>query len=105
MRISDWSSDVCSSDLLVAMLQPFQAVVRPRDHPRAVEHARRAGIERVDDQARLAAARQAGDASEGAERALRGDVLEVVGARALQHQVEAIALAEIGSAAGGGEVW
>src|SRR3546814_11318821 len=38
-------------DHLVAMLEPLEAVVRPRDHPRAVEHARRAGIERVDDPA------------------------------------------------------
>ena len=39
-------------------------------------------VERVDDQRRLAAARHAGDAGEGAERESRGDVLQVVGARA-----------------------
>src|SRR3546814_12432733 len=70
MRISDWSSDVCSSD-------------------------RRAGVERVDNEARLARARQAGDAGEGAERDRRGDTPKVVRPRALQHQVEAVARAAV----------
>src|SRR3546814_10100123 len=107
MRISDWSSDVCSSDLgaadrrlvdvdhLVAMLKPGQRVVRPRDEPRAVQRPRRAGVERVDDEARLARARQAGDAGEGAERDRRGDTPKVVRPRALQHQVEAVSRAAV----------
>src|SRR3546814_5090684 len=45
MRISDWSSDVCSSDLLRFLIQPFHALVvhqPPRlpqlqmDHPHTV---------------------------------------------------------------------
>src|SRR3546814_16183077 len=68
MRISDWSSDVCSSDL-------------------AVERAGGGRIEGVDRQRRFARARDAGDAGEGAERELRIDIPEVVGARALDGEV------------------
>ena len=49
---------------------------------RAVEFARQRLVERVDDQRRLAAARHAGDAGEGAERNVGVDVLQVVAARA-----------------------
>src|SRR3546814_6085606 len=77
MRISDWSSDVCSSDL-------------------AVERAGGGRIEGVDRQRRFARARDAGDAGEGAERELRIDIPEVVGARALDGEVLARALAAAG---------
>ena len=47
----------------------------------AVELARDGGlVERVDEQRRLAAAGDAGDAGEQAERNLGGDVLQVVAA-------------------------
>jgi hypothetical protein len=49
---------------------------------RAVELARDGLVERVDQQRRLAAAGDAGDAGEQAERDLGGDVLQVVAARA-----------------------
>ena len=49
---------------------------------RAVEPARHRLVERVDEQRRLAAARDAGDAGEQAERDLGGDVLQIVAARA-----------------------
>src|SRR3546814_3037240 len=54
-------------DDLVAMFETLETVVRPRDEPRAVEGARRAGVECVDDEARLARSRQAGDAGERSE--------------------------------------
>ena len=47
----------------------------------AVELARDRLVERVDQQRRLAAAGDAGDAGEQAERDLGGDVLQVVAAR------------------------
>jgi hypothetical protein len=49
---------------------------------RAVEPARDRLVERVDQERRLAAARDAGDAGEQAERDFGGDVLEIVAARA-----------------------
>ncbi len=49
---------------------------------RVVEAARHGAIERVDEQRRLAAARDAGDAGEEAERNFRRDVLQVVAAGA-----------------------
>src|SRR3546814_3647364 len=73
------------------MFETLETVVRHRDERRAVEGARRAGVECVDDEARLARSRQAGDAGEGAERDFRGDILQIVRARALQHQVETVA--------------
>src|SRR3546814_7636474 len=61
MRISDWSSDVCSSDLRVAFAQrakqegligdaqpPFGADER-RHHPGLTERAARGAIEMTDD--------------------------------------------------------
>src|SRR3546814_15230872 len=62
MRISDWSSDVCSSDL----------------GARLVQAAGQRLVERLDDERRLAAAGDAGDAGEGAERNRRIDLLQVV---------------------------
>jgi hypothetical protein len=69
-------------DHLVEMLEPLDAVMRGRVLARAVELARDRLVERVDDERRLAAARDAGDAGEGAERDLGGDVLQIVAARA-----------------------
>ena len=67
-------------DDLVEMLQPVDAVVRPGEDARAVQLARGGGVERVDGEGRLAAARDAGDAGEGAERDRRGDAAQVVAA-------------------------
>ena len=74
-------------DDLVEMLQALDALERGGVLERAVELARDGLVERVDDERRLAAAGDAGDAGEGAERDLGGDVLQVVAARAdeLQH--------------------
>ncbi len=68
-------------DDLVEVLEPLDAVVRGRGLARAVELARDRLVERVDQQRRLAAAGDAGDAGEQAERDFGGDVLEVVAAR------------------------
>src|SRR3546814_18186556 len=69
MRISDWSSDVCSSDLLPASGEDFSAPLRPRidrrhmpqrvalaDAPEAElrRHALRCVIAKVDDAAHVA---------------------------------------------------
>ncbi len=48
---------------------------------RAVQLARDGAIERLDEEGGLAAARDAGDGGEQAERDIHGDGLEVVGAR------------------------
>src|SRR3546814_16311888 len=53
MRISDWSSDVCSSDLLVFEHRRRDADVRPHEHLRRVQllgerHALRARIDAHD---------------------------------------------------------
>src|SRR5690606_22093569 len=83
-------------DHLVAVFEAGEAVVRAGDHAGAVERARGGRVERVDHQARLARARDAGDAAEGAEREARGHALEVVGARALERDRVAVALAARG---------
>ena len=64
------------------MLEALDALVRARRLARAVELARRGLVDGVDQERRLAAAGDAGDAGEHAERDRRGDVLEVVRARA-----------------------
>src|SRR3546814_11218573 len=55
MRISDWSSDVCSSDLLVEWEQPLDAELRAQglELPPALarigtEHVRAGAVERAD---------------------------------------------------------
>src|SRR6185312_1128916 len=67
-------------DDLVDVLQPLDAVVRGGGERGAVELARDGVVQRVDQQRRLAAAGNAGDAGEQAERDLGGDVLQVVAA-------------------------
>ena len=68
-------------DDLVDVLEALDAVVRGGRERGAVQLARHGVVERVDQQRRLAAAGDAGDAGEQAERDLGGDVLEVVAAR------------------------
>ena len=80
-------------DYLVEMFQPAQAVMRARHQPRTVQRARCRRLQCVDNQARLARTRNPGDAGEGAERDRRGDILQIVRARAVQRQFLAIALA------------
>ena len=63
------------------MLEALDAVVRGGGERGAVELARHRVVERVDQQRRLAAAGDAGDAGEQAERDFGGDVLQVVAAR------------------------
>src|SRR5690606_7034007 len=82
-------------DHLVAMLKARERLVRSCDQPGAVERPRRARIEGVDDEARFARAREAGDAGEGAKRDLRGDIAKIVRPRALQREVEPIAGAAV----------
>ena len=67
-------------DDLVDVLQALDLVVRGGRERGAVELARHRGIERVDEQRRLAAAGDAGDAGEQAERDLGGDVFQVIAA-------------------------
>src|SRR5690606_5697872 len=83
-------------DHLVAVFEPGDPVVRASDDAGAVERAGGAGVERVDGEARLARAGDAGDAGEGAERDRGGDVLEVVGAGAVDGELLAVALAALG---------
>ncbi len=80
-------------DDLVEVGEAVDAVARAADDARAVQNAGGAGVERVDGQRGLARAADAGDAGEGAERELRGHVLEVVGAGALHGDELAGALA------------
>ena len=65
---------------------PFDPIVGAGERARLVQAPGERRIERVEDQRRLAAARDAGDAGEGAERDRGLDVLEVVLARAGQRQ-------------------
>ena len=81
-------------DDLVEMLEPGDLVVHgPADDARAVQRARGAGVERVDGERGLAAAADPGDAGEGAEREVGGDICEVVGGRAVDGELLAVALA------------
>ncbi len=66
-------------DDLVDQLDALDAVVHGGMLARAVELLGQRLVERLDDQRRLAAARDAGDAGEGAERQFDGDVLQIVG--------------------------
>ncbi len=63
------------------MLQPLDAVVRGGAFAGVVEFARDRLVERVDQQRRLAAAGDAGDAGEQAQRNFRRDVLQIVAPR------------------------
>ena len=82
-------------DHLVAHFEAGNLVMRACDHPRAVEHARGPGVERVEREAALAAARQAGHASESAERDADRHVLQVVGPRTVDGDRVAVALAAL----------
>jgi hypothetical protein len=64
-------------DHLVEVFQPVDPFMRAGVLARAVQPAGDRLVERIDQQGRLAAARDAGDAGERAERDLGGDVLEV----------------------------
>ena len=80
-------------DDLVEIFEPGDLVVFSGEDAGAVEGAGGGGVERVDGEARLARARDAGDAGEGAERDARGDAPEVVRGRAVDGELLAIALA------------
>src|SRR6185369_15703929 len=80
-------------DDLVELLEHGDLLVRAGGDARAVQVAGRGRIERVDGERRLAAAADAGDAGEGAERELHRDVGQVVGGRALDGNELARALA------------
>ena len=69
-------------DHLVEEFQPLDAVMGGGVLARLGELARRRLVERLDGEGGFAAARDAGDAGQRAERDLGGDVLEVVAARA-----------------------
>ena len=68
-------------DDLVEKLDAFEPAERRRLLARVVEPLGERLVQGLDDQGRLAAARDAGDAAEGAERDLGGDVLQIVPAR------------------------
>ena len=78
-------------DDLVDVLQPLDAVVRGGGLAGAVDLARDRLVERVDQEGGLAAAGDAGDAGEQAERDFGGDVLQVVAARVDDLQRAALA--------------
>src|SRR3546814_114606 len=67
MRISDWSSDVCSSDLQILAEQADDATARPL---REIEHL---------EQRRLARTRGAGEEIEAARLKVEADVREYLG--------------------------
>ena len=69
-------------DHLVEEFQPLDAVVRRGMFARLGELARRGLVQGLDGQGRFAAARDAGDAGQRAQRNLRRDVLQIVAARA-----------------------
>ena len=81
--IGDWSMSMTLS----IMLQPFQRVERGRVLQRAIEPPRHRLVERIDDQGRFAAAGNAGDAGEQAERNIRRDIAQIIAARADQPQL------------------
>ena len=87
--IGDWSMSMTLS----SCSRPVILSARAGEDAGAVEAARGGGVERVDGQRGLAAAADAGDAGEGAERECDGDVLEVVGGGAVDGDVLAAALA------------
>ena len=62
------------------MLQTLDAIVRSRGLVRVVEPPGDRLVERVDQQGRLAAAGNAGDAAENTNRNFGGDVLEIIAA-------------------------
>src|SRR3546814_11788069 len=71
MRISDWSSDVCSSDLAIA-----HKCVTPRQNPPGIErlqclHAGRQGAAPLPHKALLRRGQPGGALLQGAARALR----------------------------------
>jgi hypothetical protein len=72
--IGDWSMSM----ILSSSSSPSMRSCGPGHRAGAHEAARRGFVERLDHQARLAAAGNAGDAGEGAEGELRGDALQVV---------------------------
>ncbi len=69
---------------------------------RAHELAGHGAVDSIDEQGRLAAARNAGDAGEEAERDLGSHILEVVGARA--RHLDATALFRLAAALGEGDL-
>ena len=69
-------------DHLVDLVEAVDAVVRRRRVARAVQAARGGLVERVDNQRRFAAARDAGDAGEEPKRNRRRHIFQVVAARA-----------------------
>src|SRR5882757_4837861 len=83
-RVGSWRAAdrrLVDVDDLVEVFEPLDLVVRGGGFAGAVDLARDRLVERVDEERRLAAAGDAGDAGEQAERDLGGDVLEVVAAR------------------------
>ena len=68
-------------DDLVEMLQALDRLMRRRMLDRAVELARHGLVKRIDDQRRLAAAGDAGDAGEEAERNIDAHVLQIIAGR------------------------
>src|SRR3546814_7023854 len=72
MRISDWSSDVCSSDLLVELAQPRDRPVDDRDFgPQPRRHFRRMGADHAAADHHDARGLNAGNAAEQKAAAAR----------------------------------
>ena len=74
--------DLVDVDHLVEEFQALDAVMRRGMFARLVELARRRLVQRLDGERGFAAARNAGDAGERAQRNFRRDVLQIVAARA-----------------------
>src|SRR3546814_18865893 len=99
MRISDWSSDVCSSDLLIGddlrrffqagailpqrvhhLLRPFEAEIGAAHHQQRRDRPlreRREQQQRRQEQAQLVKQRPLGDAPDDRQLAIRGQTGEV----------------------------
>ena len=78
------------------MLQTFDAVVQGGGLAGVIDLAGDRLVQRVDQEGGLAAAADPGDAGEGAEGELDGDVGEVVGGGAGDGEILAAALAALG---------
>ena len=72
-------------DDFVEIVQPFNSVVFGRCGAAIIQLARQRFIQRINQQGRFAAARHARHAGEGAERDFRRHILQIIAARAFDH--------------------
>src|SRR3546814_11840615 len=100
MRISDWSSDVCSSDLPAVLVDQHVGILAPAlvIALQDVEHAEQAGVEGGDGEAVLQVGADVGNAHLQRRKARRGTHVPPDLGAVLEQ-------AEIGRASGRARVW